>query len=137
MDLIRWSTLAYTMSHDVVMLYGCGYSACAAHSRSTHGVCIPTLCGVMDAVVTGLMDHHTTRSWIMVMSWIMSCVSMYHGWCYHLHGYWVSLVSVGTIVSMLCTVVAMPYRACSGVCYPSTWPCHCSGMHLQGVASIL
>ena len=21
MDLIRWSTLAYTMSHDVVMLY--------------------------------------------------------------------------------------------------------------------
>ena len=49
MDLIRWSTLAYTMSYDVVMLYGCGYSACATHSRSTHGVCIPTLCGVMDA----------------------------------------------------------------------------------------
>ena len=49
MDLIRWSTLAYTMSHDVVMLYAVVTLLYAVHSRSTHGVCIPTLCGVMDA----------------------------------------------------------------------------------------
>ena len=49
MDLIRWSTLAYTMSHDVVMLYAVVTLLYAVHSRSTHGVCIPALCGVMDA----------------------------------------------------------------------------------------
>ena len=49
MDLIRWSTLAYTMSHDVVMLYAVVTLLHATHSRSTHGVRIPTLRRVMDA----------------------------------------------------------------------------------------